>query len=148
MNPINNVVKMYESVRNSSDNDANFLKIVTTLIDNGISSLDDEVNQNDYNDKKTSLKNYILEKSRTANDAEMFVEFCNKYMPNIINKIAIVKSLNSIVSSNYGNVEENIEKLKNILEPLSVEDFKDILLVREKEENEDNYSQSDIMMAN
>ena len=57
MNPINNVVKMYESVRNSSDNDANFLKIVTTLIDNGISSLDDEVNQNDYNDKKTSLKN-------------------------------------------------------------------------------------------
>lgn len=148
MNPINNVVKMYESVRNSSDNDANFLKIVTTLIDNGISSLDDEVNQNDYNDKKTSLKNYILEKSRTANDAEMFVEFCNKYMPNIINKIAIVKSLNSIVSSNYGNVEENIKKLKNILEPLSVEDFKDILLVREKEENEDNYSQSDIMMAN
>lgn len=148
MNPINNVVKMYERVRNSSDNDANFLAIVTTLIDNGISSLNDEVNQNDYNDKKTSLKNYILEKSRTANDAEMFVEFCNKYMPNIINKIAIVKSLNTIVSSNYGNVEEKIEKLKNILEPLSVEDFKDILLVREKEENEDNYSQSDIMMAN
>ena len=28
MNPINNVVKMYEGVRNSSDNDANFLAIV------------------------------------------------------------------------------------------------------------------------